>query len=181
MREHQRKSRLKTVKYHYPQYRSLFQFYFSTSAVRSRNLFSFLSKFNMSSFISIDSVDSDVFFMEQISNEHSPQRKKSPKILNSTEISHTHTEGMPSVSSIASPEPQILTIIDNSIEPTIPYGFGRQLPIVPPSLNDLNLSPNPFNISATMAVLNHIQDANDDNYSPQSPEPSGPSPIWTAQ
>ena len=98
----------------------------------------------MSSNISIDSVDSDVFFVEQISNEPSPQRNNSPNIVNLTEITLTHTAGMPSISSIASPEPQILTINDNSNEPTIPYGFGRQLPIVPPSLDDLNLPPNPF-------------------------------------
>ena len=109
----------------------------------------------MSSYVSTDSVDSDVFFVEQITNEPNPQRNTSPKILNSTEISHTHTAGMPSVSSIASPEPQILTINDNSNESTMPYGFGRQLPIVPLSLNDLNLPPNPFNILATMAVVNH--------------------------
>ena len=57
-------------------------------------------------------------------------------------------------------EPQILTIDDDSIEPTMPYGFGRQLPIVPPSLNDLNLPPNPFNILAKMAVVNHTEDGN---------------------
>ena len=61
----------------------------------------------------------------------------------------------------------------------MPYGFGRQLPIVPPSLNDLNLPPNPFNILATMAVVNHTEDDNDYNYSPRSPEPSKPSPIST--
>ena len=86
---------------------------------------------------------------------------------------------MPSISSIASPEPHIFTINDNSNEPTMPYGFGRQLPIVPSSLNDLNLPPNFFNTLATMAVANNTEEANDDNYSPQSPEPSEPSPIST--
>ena len=127
----------------------------------------------------MNSGDSVVFFVEQTSNEPSPKRDNSPNILNSTEISHTHTAGRPSVSLIASPEPQILTINDDSNEPTMPYGFGRQLPIVPPSLNELNLPPNPFNISATMAVVNHTEDGNNDNYSPQSPEPSEPSPIST--
>ena len=88
----------------------------------------------MSSNILIDSVVSDVFFVEQISNESSPQRKISSHILNSTEISHTHTAGMPSVTSIVSPEPQILTSNDDPHEPTIQFGFGRQLPIVQPSL-----------------------------------------------
>ena len=86
---------------------------------------------------------------------------------------------MPSVSSIASPQPQIFTIHDDSNEPTMPYGFGRQLPIVPPSLNDLNLPPNSFNILATMAVVDYTEDNNNDRYSPQSPDPSDPSPIST--
>ena len=85
---------------------------------------------------------------------------------------------MPSVSSIESPEPRIFTIGDVSIESTMPYGFGRQLPIVPPSLNDLNLPPNPFNILNTMAVVTHTHDDNYE-YSPQSPEPSDPSPFST--
>ena len=85
---------------------------------------------------------------------------------------------MPTISSVASPEPQILTLSDDSNEQTMPYVFGRQLPIFPPSLSDMNLPPNPFNILATMAVVNR-EDGYDDNYSPQSPEPSEPSPIST--
>ena len=125
------------------------------------------------------SSDSDVFYVEQSSNEPSPQRKNSPNILNSTELSEHRTAGMPSISSIASPEPHIFTIDDDSNEPTMPYGFSRQLPIVTTSLNDLNLPPNPFNIMATMAVANNTEEANEDDYSPQSPEPSERSPIST--
>ena len=86
---------------------------------------------------------------------------------------------MPSISTIASPQPYIFTINDDSNELTIPYGFGRQLPIVPPSLNDLNLPPNLFDILATMAIANNEEETNDDNYSPQSPEQSDPAPIST--
>ena len=86
---------------------------------------------------------------------------------------------MISISSIASPEPQTVTIDDNSNEPTMPYAFGRQLPIIPSSLNDLNLPPNPFNMLATMAVANNTEEANDVNYSPQSLEPLELSPIST--
>ena len=131
----------------------------------------------MSSNTSLDSTDSDVFYVEQISNEPSPQRNNSPDILNSTERSEHHATRMPSISTIASPQPYIFTINDDSNEPTIPYGFGRQLPIVPPSLNDLNLPPNPSSILATMAIATNPGDANDNNYSPHSPEPSDPSPI----
>ena len=119
----------------------------------------------MSSNISLDSTDSDVFYVEQISNEPNPRRNNSPDILNSTERSKHHATRMPSFSTIASPEPQIVTIDDDSNEPTMPYGFGRQLPNIPPSLNDLNLPSNPFNILATMAVANNTEEANDDNYS----------------
>ena len=120
-----------------------------------------------------------MFYVEQIWNEPSPQRNNSPDIVNSTELSEYHATRLPSISTIASPQPYIFTINDDSNEPTIPYGFGRQLPIVPPSLNDLNLPPNPFNILATMAIAGNTESANDDNYSPQSPEPSEPSPLST--
>ena len=85
---------------------------------------------------------------------------------------------MISKSSIALLEPQIVPTDSDSNEPTMPYGFGRQLPILPPSLNDLNLPPNPFNILATMALVNQ-EDGYDETYSPQSREPSEPSPIST--
>ena len=127
--------------------------------------------------ISLDSDDSDVFYVEQSSTEPSPRRHKTPNLLNSTELSQHHTVRIPSLSSIASPQPQIFTIDDDSNEITMPYGFGQQLPIVPPSLNDLNLPPNPFNILATMAVVHQTQNTHDDNYSPQSPEPSELSSI----
>ena len=76
------------------------------------------------------------------------------------------------ISSVASLESRIVTIDSDSNEPTMPYGFGNQHPFVPPSLNDFNLPPNPFNVLATMAVLRV-----DAEYSPHSPELSIPSPI----
>ena len=127
---------------------------------------------------SMASDDSDVFYVEQSSSELSPQRHNTPTILNSNEISEQHTAKIPSISSKASPEPRIFTIDDNSNEPTMPYGFGRQLPIVPPSLNDMNFPPNPFKILNTMASVMQTQDDNK-QYSPESPEPSLPSPIST--
>ena len=45
---------------------------------------------------------------------------------------------------------------------------------MPPSLNDLTLPPNPFNVLATMAVIQA-----DEEYSPQSPDPAIPSQIST--
>ena len=130
----------------------------------------------MASNISADSVDSGVFFVEQLSNEPSPQRNNSPNFLNSRELSGTHTSKMITISSVASPETDIVTRDDNSNDPTFPYGFGAQQPIVPPRLNDFNLPPNLFKILATMAVVNN---GLDNKYSPQSAEPSDPSLIST--
>ena len=119
-------------------------------------------------------MDSDVFYVEQSSPERSPIRKNNPAILNSTQLSGAMEPELITISSVASPEPQIVTIDSDSNELTFPHAFGTQHPIVPPSLNDLNLPPNPFNVLATMVVIQ--QDQED---SPQSPEPSDPSPIST--
>ena len=133
----------------------------------------------MASNLSLILTDSDLFYVEQSSNDQSIPRPNTPIVLNSTEISGDNTREMISISSIASPEPQFVTIDDDSNEPTMRYGFGRQLPVIPTSLNDLNLPPNPFNILATMAVASNTEETNDDNYSPQSPDPSELSPIST--
>ena len=85
---------------------------------------------------------------------------------------------MISTSFIPSPEPQIVTIDSDFNEPKMPYGFGRQLPIIQPYLNNLNLPPNLFNILTIMAVVNQ-GDGYDENYSPQSPVPSEPSAFST--
>ena len=121
------------------------------------------------------STESDVFYVEQTSTEGSPIRNNTPAILNSTEISEVMEREVITISSVASPEPRIVTLDSDSNDPTMPYGFGNQQPIIPPRLNDLNLPPNPFNVLATLAVI----PVDDDHYSPQSPEPSIPSPIAT--
>ena len=119
------------------------------------------------------------FYVEQLSSQASPQRNKYPKTLNSTELSGTLTRKMPTISSVTSPKPDIVTLDHNSNGPTFPYGFGAQKPIVPSSLNDLNLPPNPINTLAAMTVVQQYPTQHDDNYRPQSPEPSEPSPIST--
>ena len=153
---------------------SLFKVTFSISA--ALNWFNFLHFFNiMYQNLSLNSsTDSDVFYVEQSLAEGSPVRYNTPAILNSTQLSGAIDPESITISSVASPEPQIVTIDSDSNEPTFPYAFGTQHPIVPPSLNDLNLPPNPFNVLATMAVIQQHQAV-----SPQSPRPSGPSPIST--
>ena len=80
---------------------------------------------------SLNSTDSDVFYVEQSSNDQNVPRPNTLIVLKSSELSGDDTRERISISSIASPEPQIVTIDDDSKEPTMPYGFGRQLPIVP--------------------------------------------------
>ena len=128
----------------------------------------------MNIYLDSSSTESDVFYVEQSSVEGSLIRNNTPAILNSTEISGAMEREVTTFSSVASPEPRIVTLDSDSNDPTIPYRFGSQQPIWPPGLNDLNLPPNPFNVVATMAVVQA-----DDAYSPQSPEPSIPLPIST--
>ena len=116
----------------------------------------------MAANISMHSMDSDVFFVEQLSNEPSPQGNNSPNILNSTELSGSHARETPPNSSVASPEPDIATLDNDSKDSTFAHGFRAQQPIVPPCLNDLSLAPNPFQILETMALINN---GHDDNFS----------------
>ena len=132
----------------------------------------FLTMYRNLSFNS--STDSDVFYVEHSSAKGSPVRYNNHAILNSTQLSGAMEPEAITISSVASPEPQIVTIESDSNEPTFPYAFGTQHPILPPSLNDLNLPPNPFNVLASMAVIQQNQIE-----VPQSPEPSDPSPIST--
>ena len=125
--------------------------------------------------LSLDaSTDSDVFYVEHSSAGNSPIRCNTPAILNSTQLSGAIEPEAITISSVASPESHIVTIDSDSNEPTFPYAFGTKHPIVPPSLNDLNLPLNPFNVLATLPVIQQDQDD-----SPQSPEPSDLSPIST--
>ena len=129
--------------------------------------------------ISPKSNDSDLFYVEQSCNELSPPRPNTPIVLNSKEMVGNKTREKITISSVASPAPQIVTIDSDSKEQTMPYGFGRQPPITPPSLNNLDLPPNSFNTLATMAVANPTSEGHYKNYSPQSPELSEPSPLST--
>ena len=107
----------------------------------------------MNVFLSSSSVESDVFYVEQSLAEGSPIRHSTAVILDSTTMSGVMEREVITISSVASPEPRIVTLDSNPNDPTMPYGFGNQHPIVPPSLNDLNLPPNPLNVLTTMAVV----------------------------
>ena len=92
------------------------------------------------------STDSHVFYVEQSSAERTPVSYNTPAILNSTQLSGAIDPEASTICSVASPKPQIVTIDSDCNEPTFPYAFGTQHRLVPPSLNDLNLPPNPFNV-----------------------------------
>ena len=81
----------------------------------------------MASNSSLNSTDSDVFYVEQSSNDQSIPRPNTPIVLHSTEITGDDTRETISISSIASPEPQIVKIDDDSIEPTMPYGNNMNI------------------------------------------------------
>ena len=132
----------------------------------------------MNPLLSLDSspIQSDVFYVECSSEEGSPKRNNTPAVLKSTELSGAMARRTTTIPSVASLEPLMVTIDSDSNELTVPHGSGSQHPIVPPSLNDLNLTPNPFNVLSTIAVIRK-----DEAYSSQSPEPSIPLPISTPQ
>ena len=111
--------------------------------------------------------------MSQAHNETTPENSEFDGV-----IGHIHKKDANNFFCCI-PEPEIVTLKDNSNEQTLPYGSGRQLPLIPPNLNDLNLPLNPFNILATMAVVNSAENGYHDNCSPQSPELAEPSPITT--
>ena len=121
---------------------------------------------------SFNSTDWDIFFVEQSSIELSPRRNIAPGKINSTELSVAPAMEHITLPSVASPEPQLITIPSDSNEPTIPLAYGRQDPIVPPSLRNLNMPANPFNQLSTMEVVHPTVATHDDNYSPYLPEPS---------
>ena len=65
-------------------------------------------------FSSNSSTDSDAFYVEQSSPERSPIRYNTPAILNSTQLSGAIDPETITISSVASPEPQIVTIDSDS-------------------------------------------------------------------
>ena len=96
------------------------------------------------------STEADVFYVEHSSKEDTPAGNKTPVVLNSSQILESLAREAITISSVASP---VVIIESDSNEPTVPYRFGNQHPIVQPSLNDPNLPPDPLIILATKAVI----------------------------
>ena len=131
--------------------------------------------------MSINSSDSDVLYVEQSSNDSSlPNRKRrlssTPQRCQATtpekwyqyhplhRLNHISWQ-----STLIRIKQQCQMDLDDSSQK-----FQHAWTIC-----NLNLPPNPFNILATMAGVNPTEVGLDENYSPQSPEPSEPSPIST--
>ena len=93
------------------------------------------------------------FYVEQPSNEPNPPRPKTTFVLNSLEMSGKNTREMITLSPIAPPGPQFIPTDFESNEPTRPFWFGWQMPFIEPSLNNLNLPPNPINVLELMTVI----------------------------
>ena len=64
-----------------------------------------------------------LFYVERSSEEGSPIRNNTPAILNSTELSGAMARETITIASIASPEPQIVTIDSDFNKLTFQYGF----------------------------------------------------------
>ena len=108
----------------------------------------------------------DVLYVEHASEEVSPARSNTLAVLNSRQLSGALARGTITISSVVPLEPQN----DNKIR--LQWANGNQHPIESPSLDDSNLPPNPINVLNTIVAIQL-----DKQYSPQSPEPSNPSPI----
>ena len=115
---------------------------------------------------SLDSLplDSDVFYVERSPEEESSSQNNTPVVLNSTQLSGGLARKVIRISSVASLQPQIVPIKLDFNELTIPYGYGKQVPIIPPSLKDLTLPLNPLNAMTpispapiTEAQLHHVE------------------------
>ena len=78
------------------------------------------------------SLDSDVFYVEQLSDKPSPPRKSTLEVLNSTELSGVHPREAITISTVASPGPGVITISSVLNDPTIRYEYKRQNILFPP-------------------------------------------------
>ena len=110
-----------------------------------------------------ESNDSESFYVEQSSNEPSPPRLNTPIVLNSTETSVNNSWEVITLSSISSPSPQTVSINSDSNERALPYGLGQQPLNIPPSLDDLNLTPNSFIILANLVVAKPTSKRHEEN------------------
>ena len=104
--------------------RSHFQVTHQKSAVKLSNG----QFFNMYRPISLDSIytDSHVFYVERSLGEQRPTTNDTPEILNSIQLSGALACLTITISSVASSQPQIVTIESHSNEPTMPYSYGRK-------------------------------------------------------
>ena len=155
---------------------SFFEFILSISVAQQYCAFIALNQI-----IPLDSLstDSDVFYVERSLGEQTSPEHKIPTVHTSMELSRVHVRDLITISPVTSLESNRVTIEPDTNEPTIPYGYGRQHHIIPPSLNNSNLPRNPFNVLATMVIVQPATSQYDERDSPLSLVPSELSSIST--
>ena len=102
--------------------------------------------------LNFSSTDFVVFYAGRWSVEQTPPRHDTPTVPNCAELSGVHVRDVITISPVTS-EPKIVTIDSDTNKSNILFGYDKQEPIIAPSLRDLHLPPNPFNVWATMAVV----------------------------
>ena len=122
-RELQSVSRLTARAASLPLRSSFFQITLSISAAfRDFKFFSLFTTINRNP--SRNSANSDVFYVEQLSPDTIPIRNNTPVILNSTQLSEAMDPETITISSVTSPEPQLVTLDSDSNEVIFPPAFG---------------------------------------------------------
>ena len=111
--------------------------------------------------------ESDVFCVERLLGQHNLHRSKTSENVNSTHLSGAIAREVITISSVAPPEPQGVTIESNSIVFTLFYGYGRQQPEIRFSLTGLKLLGNAYNVMtpispATITDTPSYSNVNDD-------------------
>ena len=128
-----KKSRLKKMNYHCPQNQSLSEGIFSQSAATTDDVFFNFSIFS-EFYIRLPLYQSIkltlMYFWEATINRHKPTTKQFSKCskFDGAVVDPQKRDAVAFLSDI--PEPDFVTLDDDSIDPTFPYGFGVQQPIV---------------------------------------------------
>ena len=80
-----------------------------------------------------------------------PNQAQSSVNLESTELSLAMAKEIITITSVTSPEPENVTIESDSDDLSIPYGYGRQVPVVLP-IHELDLPIKAFNVRMSITL-----------------------------
>ena len=119
--------------------------------LNSVNVKQFPSSWKLIKIKPFDSNDSDVFYVEHSSGEQNLTKNNTCDILIFTKMSGALAREIITISYVASPERQMMSVESTSDNQVIFIGFGRQDAIISFCLNDLTIPPNPITFLATLA------------------------------